>query len=110
MLLGHTKSVIKKDEHEEAEYKYLMAEMERLSENYAVSMFYFKKALELEKNNANWRVQYARCLISAEKFDDAITELKLCQLYHGDHHSTAERLLRMTKQLRVKAIKSAQRY
>lgn len=110
MLLNHTKTVINKDDFEEAEYKYLMGEMERLSENYAVSMVYFKKALELEKSNPDWRVQYARCLISAEKFDEAITELKLCQFYHGDHHSTVERLLRMTKRLRVKAIKSSVGY
>ena len=105
MLLTQTKTSLNKDEFEEAEYKYLMGEMERLCENYQISAIYFKKALELEKRRADWRVQYARCLISSNKFEDAISELKHSKMFHGDHLTTAERLLRMTKRLRIQAIR-----
>ena len=105
LLMMHSKSKV--DEHElpDAERQYVLAEMERLSQNNAVSMVYFKRALELANHRADWRIQYARTLIDANKYDEAIAELKVCELYQGSHHLVCQRLSRQAKRLRMEQFK-----
>ena len=105
LLMMHSKSKV--DEHElpDAERQFVLAEMERLSQNYAVSIAYFKRALEQAKHRADWRIQYARTLINFSKYNEAIAELKVCELYQGSHHLVCQRLTRQAKRLRMEQFK-----
>ena len=106
LLLQHTKLKLEQHKLDEPELNFVLGEIERLSGNYAVSIVHFRRALELQKHQVKWRVQLARSLIAAELFDQAITELNVCELYHGDHQMVSQRLLRQAKRLRIQKIKS----
>ena len=97
LLLQHTRLKLENHELSEPERNFVLGEIERLSGNYPVAIVYLKRALELEKHKVKWRIQLARSLIAAELFDQAITELNVCELYHGDHQLTCQRLIRQVK-------------
>ncbi|MEM9412464.1 MAG: O-antigen ligase family protein, partial [Planctomycetota bacterium] len=94
MMLGHTEQAVSRHELPEAERQFLLGEIARLSENYSVSIHHFRKALEMEKRRVLWRIQFARALIAAEYFEEALTELKMCEFYEGGHSLTCQRLKR----------------
>ena len=107
LLLRHTKMKLDRHNLPESELNFVMGEIEQLSGNHPVSISYYRRALELEKHRVEWRIQLARSLIAAEMFEQAITELNLCELYHGDHQLICQRLLRQVKKLRIKKLKTS---
>ncbi len=106
LLLMHSKSKVGEHDLSDAERNFVLGEMERLSNNFAVSIAYFKKAIERENHRSDWRIQYARSLIAADMYDKAITELKVCELYHGNHHLVCQRLIRLAKRLRMEKFRN----
>ena len=101
----HSKSKIDNHDLTDGEKQYAFAEMERISQNYEVSFVHFKKALDLKNHRYDWRMQYARSLLAAEMYDEAIAELKVCELYNGKHLQSCQRLIRQAKRLRMKQFK-----
>lgn len=106
LLMVHSKSKVVDHELPNGERNFVLAEMERISGNYPVSLVHFKKALEDQNHRYDWRLQYARSLIAADMYDEAIAELKVCELYHGNHHVVCQKLIRMAKRLRMEQFKT----
>jgi O-antigen ligase len=105
-LLRDTEAKLNQFEHSKAERYFLRGEIERLSENHSIAVTYFNEALKLEKHQVKWRIQLARSLIKAGMFTKAGTELKICELYPGDHSMTVMRLNRQLKRLRKEAFEN----
>lgn len=105
LMMMHSKSKVGEHELPDGERNFVFAEMERISENYPVSLVHFKKALDSQNHRFDWRMQFARTLIAADMYDEAIAELKVCELYHGNHHVTCQKLIRMAKRLRLERFK-----
>ncbi len=107
LLLNHTK--LKLDQHDllESDRNFILGEIARLSQNDVVAIAYYRRALELNKHEVNWRIQLAKALVSAGMFEQAMTELKVCELYYGDHHLVCQRLIRQVKRLRIQKIKQS---
>ena len=93
-------------DHPDAERYFIRGEIERLSGNDSIAVTYFNEALELEKHQVKWRIQLARSLIKAGMFTQAGTELKICELYSGDHDMVCLRLNRQLKRLRKEAFEN----
>ena len=106
LLMVHSKTKVDSHSLPKGERSFVLAEMERISENYPVSLVHFKKALEEENHRYEWRLQFARSLIAVDMYDEAIAELKVCELYHGNHHVICQKLIRMAKRLRMKRFKT----
>lgn len=105
-LLRDTEAKLNQFEHPDAERYFIRGEIERLSENDAIAVTYFNEALKLEKHQVKWRIQLARSLIKAGMFTQAGTELKICELYPGDHSMVCMRLTRQLKRLRKEAFEN----
>ena len=110
LLLNHTEGVLGQHDFPKAETKYLKGEIQRGSGNYPFASAYFRQALELEKDRVDWRIQYARSLIAEQQFDEAIKQLKICQLYSGEHHIVTQRLMRQATRQRVQKLKEIIRH
>lgn len=105
-LLRDTESKLSQFDYPDAERYFLRAEIERLSENYPIAVTYYQEALKLEKHQVKWRIQLARALIKAEMFEQAGTELRICELYPGDHDLVCQRLTRQVRRLRMQRLKN----
>lgn len=105
-LLRDTEAKLKQFELPEAERYFIRGEIERLSDNNEIAVTYFNEALKLEKNQVKWRIQLVRSLIKAGQYTQAGTELKICELYSGDHSMVCMRLNRQLKRLRRESFKS----
>ena len=105
-LLRDTEAKLNQFEHPVAERYFLRGEIERLSENDAIAVTYFNEALKLDKHQVKWRIQLARSLIKAGMLTKAGTELKICELYPGDHTMVCMRLNRQLNRLRKEALKN----
>jgi len=103
-LLRDTEAKLNQFEHPVAERYFLRGEIERLSENDSIAVTFFNEALKLEKHQVKWRIQLARSLIKAGMLTQAGTELKICELYPGDHSMVCMRLNRQLKRLRKEAL------
>ena len=105
-LLRDTEAKLSQFDHPDAERYFIRGEIERLSGNDSIAVTYFNEALELEKHQVKWRIQLARSLIKAGMFTQAGTELKICELYSGDHDMVCLRLNRQLKRLRKEAFEN----
>ncbi len=105
-LLRDTEARLNQFELPDAERYFVRGEIERLCENDSIAVTYYNEALKLEKHQVKWRIQLARSLIKAGMFTQAGTELKICELYSGDHSMVCMRLNRQLKRLRKEAFEN----
>ena len=80
LLLVHTKRVIADSELSELDRLYYSAEACRLSEEFEPAAELYRKALELDSTRTTWRFEFAKCLHQSKHFDEAIRQLKRCEL------------------------------
>ena len=80
LLLIHTKQLISETELSELDRLFYSAEACRLSEEFEPAAELYRKALELEPSQVLWRFDYAKCLHRSNQFDEAIRQLKICEL------------------------------
>lgn len=80
LLLVHTKRVIAATELSELERNFFMAEACRLSEEFEPAAKFYREALELDPSRVLWRYDYAKCLHQSKQYDEAIRQLKICEL------------------------------
>ena len=105
LLLQHTKAKIQNKNLPEAEFNYVLGEIEYLTGDYPAAISHLELALKLEKHQVKWRIQLARALIAVKLYEQAITELNICEFYQGDHQMACQRLLRQAKKLRMNSYK-----
>ena len=104
-LLIHTKRVISKTDLSDADRFYFLAEAERLSEEYSPAVENYRKALELKPAETMWRFEYAKCLHETGQYDEAIRQLKKCELENARLGSSIEKLLNKIRRDRVQKLK-----
>ena len=80
LLLVHTKRVIAETELSELDRLFLSAEACRLSEEFEPAAELYRQALELDPSQVLWRFDYAKCLHRSKQYDEAIRQLKICEL------------------------------
>ena len=110
-LLGHTARVATELETESSsgEVAFVQGEIQRLLGQPDLAAVYYKKSLKLDPENIPWRIAYIESLMAVGNYDEAITEIKVCQLYHGSHHLRVERLLRRARRDQKQAIRRKSR-
>ena len=81
LLLAHTTRVIQKSsELSDLEQNVLLAQVAYHDREFLTSIDHFKLALRKEPKKAPWRLTYALALIEVNEFDEAMRQLKICQL------------------------------
>ena len=102
LLLVHTKRVIAQTELSELDRLFLSAEACRLSEEFEPAAELYRKALELNPSQVLWRFNYAKCLHKSKQFDEAIRQLKICELEPSKIHRNIKPLLNLIRRDRAK--------
>ena len=106
MLLVHTKRVIDKEtELSDALRFFYLGEADRLSEQFESAAENYKKALDADSARIAWRFEYAKCLHQIGEFDEAIRQLKICELEPSPIHSYINPLLVRIRRDRANASK-----
>lgn len=95
LLLVHTRRLADKYDLPEKDKYYLRAESERLSGDLPSAAKSYKLALDIDPSETNWRLSYARVLHKLGQYDDAIKQLKTCQLQSRRKNATYSRLIKL---------------
>lgn len=93
LLLVHTKRVIAESELSELDRLFYSAEACRLSDEFEPAAELYRQALELKPSQTTWRFDYAKCLHQSKQFDEAIRQLKICELEPSKIRSKIKPLL-----------------
>lgn len=101
LLLVHTKRVIDKAELSELERNFFSAEACRMSDEFKPAAEFYKKALELDPSQVQWRFNYAKCLHQNKQYDEAIRQLKICELESKSLNSSIKTLLKKIRKDRA---------
>ena len=81
LLLAHTTRVIQgSSELSDLEENLLLAQVAYQDREFLTAIKHFKLALGKEPEKAPWRLTYALALIEVNEFDEAMRQLKICQL------------------------------
>lgn len=102
LLLVHTKRVISESKLSTIDRIYYSAEAARLSDEFELAEKFYEQALEMDSSQVLWRFEYAKCLHRNSKFDEAIRELKKCQLERSEILSSIPPLLKKIRRDRAK--------
>ena len=102
LLLVHTKRVIADMELSELDRLFFSAEACRLSEEFEPAAELYRQALELDSTQIKWRFDYAKCLHKSKQFDEAIRQLKICELVPSKIHRSIKPLLNRIRRDRAK--------
>ena len=94
LLLDHTMRVIDKAELSELERNFFSAEASRMSDDFKPAAEFYRKALELDSTQVGWRFNYAKCLHETKQYDEAIRQLKKCELESLSANPNINRLLK----------------
>ena len=107
-LLGHTARVAHElDDESSGEFAFVQGEIHRLLGQPDLAAVHYRKSLKLNPENIPWRIAYIESLLAFGNYDEAITEIKVCQLYHGPHHLRVERLLRRARRDQRQALRNS---
>jgi O-antigen ligase/tetratricopeptide (TPR) repeat protein len=81
ILLTHTKSLINKSEDlSDFQRDVLLAQTAVLDQQHRLAVGHFQSALKTDPDDVPWRFTYARSLYEIEDYDEALRQLKICQL------------------------------
>jgi tetratricopeptide (TPR) repeat protein len=101
LLLVHTRRLIKSSNHDDVQKSVLNGQAWFLAKEYQKACEEFERVLETEPNRPKWRLDYANCLVGVGRYDDAIREMKICQLEQPESASKIARLVERTKRERI---------
>ena len=100
-LLTHTKTLIKSDDGiPKLDSELLLAEAAVLVSDYPTAIKHFQSALKLEPKNTPWRLNYARALFEVKDYDEAMRQLKSCQLDNTIRQNQVKALITKIRRLR----------
>ena len=102
LLLVHTKRLIADTDLPELERLYFLAEACRLSEEFEPAAELYRQALELDPSQVIWRFDYAKCLHRSKQYDEAIRQLKICELEPSRIHRNIKTLLNRIRRDRAR--------
>ena len=103
LLLVHTRRVIESDESlDPAKRHFLLAEADRIDGNQIEATENYRIALQFDLDQPEWHFKYAESLYLVGDFDEAIRQLKICELSHGRFQPKIKPLLRRIRRDREK--------
>ena len=104
-LVIHTKRVIEQNTESGTLNRHsLMAQASMLQEDYSAAAENFAAAETLGLASGTWRYDYANALYHSRKYDDAIRQLKICQLENLIHPGKVKYLLNKIRSERMKQV------
>ena len=108
LLLVHTRRLINKSELDDVKKWELTAQAWFRAKDYQKAIVEYERLLSTKPNRPKWRLDYANCLAKVQRYDDAIREMKICQLEQPSDAIKIERLVERTKRERIRERKSQQ--
>ena len=103
MLLVHTRRLINQsDRLSESEKEALTGQSWHQAGEHQLACDHFEMALDFGHSDFPWRTDYAESLAEIGRFDDAVRELKLCQLEASEDSVKLTRLIERIKRERVR--------
>lgn len=94
ILLAHTEALINRsDVLSEGQRSVLLAESAVLKGQHRAAVEHFQNALNSKTAAVPWRLKYARSLYEIDEFDEALRQLKICQLDASFRQSQVQSLL-----------------
>ena len=106
LLLVHTRRLINNSELDDVKKWELTGQAWFRAKDYEKAIIEYERVLSTKPNRPPWRLDYANCLANAGRYDDAIREMKICQLEQPDDAIRIGRLVQRTKRERIKDRKS----
>ena len=101
-LLVHTRRLIEKSNLDDVEKQSLTGQAFYQAGLFELACEQFELALQSEPPRPKWRFDYSKCLMEIGRFDDAIRELKKCQLEDPDSAVKLSRAIEKTKRDRIR--------
>ena len=101
LLLVHTRRLIKSANLTDVQKSVLNGQAWFLAQNYEKACAEFELALQSEPDRPTWRLDYANSLAESGRYDDAIKEMKICQLEQPDSQIKISRLVERIKRQRL---------
>ncbi len=101
-LLNHTRRVLKQADIAEQRRLFLGGEIERYLENFKGATQFYRAALDLDDNDIKCRLNYAICLQNIDDYEEAVKQLKICELTHGNHLPAVRGILKKIRNQRKK--------
>jgi O-antigen ligase/tetratricopeptide (TPR) repeat protein len=101
LLLVHTKRLINQGEMEPKEKFALLGKAHFLSGEFPEAVNNFRQAINLDPTQFEWRMDFAKSLHAIAEFDEAIKELKICQLESPRLRTRISRLINVVQRDRA---------
>lgn len=101
-LLVHTRRLIERSDLDDIEKQSLTGRAYFQAGQFRLACEQFELALDSEPNCPVWRLDYSKCLVEIGRFDDAIRELKICQLEDPDSAVKLSRMIDKVKRDRIR--------
>ena len=93
-LVVHIRNLIQNtSDFDELEKKLLLADAARQTNDYSAAVKNYSDALSLAPATAPWRYDYAFALFMTKQFDEAVRQLKMCELDPSFRKNRIRRLL-----------------
>ena len=108
LLLVHTRRLINSSNHDDVQKSVLNGQAWFQAKEFQKAIAEFEPILETDPNRSNWRLDYANCLAGVGRYDDAIREMKICQLERPESAIKISRLVERIKRDRIRDRKEAQ--
>ncbi len=101
LLLEHTTKIILSDTQlNNLEESLLLAAAAYLRDDLPEAIKHYQAASELNPQTATWRLEYAEALIGNKQFDEAMRQLKICQLDSSIRQNRVMALIAKTRRSR----------
>jgi tetratricopeptide (TPR) repeat protein len=101
LLLVHARRLINSSQLDDVEKSVLNGRAWFQAKNYQKACEEFEQALSSQPERPEWRLDYAKSLAGMGRYDDAIKELKICQLEQPESAIKISRIVESTKRERV---------
>ena len=108
LLLVHTRRLINSSNLDDVQKSVLNGQAWFQAKEFQKAIGEFEPILETDPNRSKWRLEYANCLAGVGRYDDAIREMKICQLEQPESAIKISRLVERIKRDRVRQRKEDQ--
>jgi tetratricopeptide (TPR) repeat protein len=108
LLLVHARRLINSSKLDDVEKSVLNGQAWFQAKNYQKACEEFEQALSSQPERPDWRLDYAKSLAETGRYDDAIKELKICQLEQPRSAIKISRIVERTKRERIRKRTSEQ--
>ena len=108
LLMVHTRRLIKRSELDDVKKWELYGQAWFQAKDYQKACDQFELVMATKPSRPTWRLDYANCLAEIGRYDDAIREMKICQLEQPESAIKISRLVEKIKRQRIRQRKQEQ--